>query len=69
MLSLNEVIKCIATFSNVLRPPKSTHENLLHSAHGTITRDLCLARYNYYQSTHLFSQAETIKLIECLCST
>ena len=42
MFSLNEVIKCISL--NI-----STDENLLHSAHGTIIRDLCLARNSYYQ--------------------
>ena len=62
MLSLNEVIKCISLYI-------STHENLLHSVHGTIIRDLCLARDNYYQSTHLFSHAEIIMLIEVLCTT
>ena len=62
MLSLNEVIKCISLFI-------STNENLLHSAHGTIIRDLCLARNNYYQSTHLFSHAEIIMLMEVLCTT
>ena len=59
MLSLNEVIKCIFLYI-------STHENLLHSAHGT---DLCLARDDYYQSTHLFSHAEIIMLIEFVCTT
>ena len=62
MLSLNEVIKCISLYL-------STYENLLHSAHGTIIRDLCLARDNYYQLTHLFSHAEIIMLIEFLCTT
>ena len=47
----------------------STHENFLHSAHGAIIRDLCLARDIYYQSTNLFSHAEIIMLIECLCTT
>ena len=47
----------------------STHENLLYSAHGTIIRDLCLARDNYYQSTHLFSHAEIITLVEFVCNT
>ena len=62
MLSLKEVIKCISLYI-------STHENLLHSAHGTTIRDLCLAQDNYYQSTHLFSHAERIILIEFLCTT
>ena len=62
MLLLNEVIKCISLYI-------STHENLLHFAHGTIIRDLCLGRDNYYQSTHLFSHAEIIMLRECLCTT
>ena len=51
MLSLNEVIKYISSYI-------STHENLLHSAHGTIIRDLYLARNS---STHLFSHADIIR--------
>ena len=61
MLSLNEVIKCISLYI-------STHENLLHPAHSTIIRDLCLARDNYYQSTHLFFHAEFIILMEFICT-
>ena len=57
MLSLNEVIKCISLYI-------STNENLLHSVHGTIVRDFCLARDNYYQTTHLFSHAEINMLID-----
>ena len=63
-LTLNEaeVIKCISLYL-------STNENLLYSAHGTIIRDLCLARDNYYQSTHVFSLTKIIMLKECLCIT
>ena len=46
-----------------------TNENLLYSAHGTIIRDLCLARDNYYQSTHVYSLTKIIMLKECLCTT
>ena len=63
-LTLNEaeVIKCISLYL-------STNENLLYSADGTIIRDLCLARDNYYQSTHVFSLTKIIMLKECLCIT
>ena len=33
-LTLNKVIKCFSLYI-------STHENLVHSAHGTVIRDLC----------------------------
>ena len=46
-----------------------THEKLLNSAHVTIILDLCLARDNYYQMAHLFSHAQIITLMECLCTT
>ena len=40
----------------------SNQNNLLYSAHGTIIRDLCLARDNHYQSPHLLSYTEIVML-------
>ena len=48
MLLLNEVVTCISLHM-------SNQDNSLYSAHGTIIRDLCLARDNQYQSPHLLS--------------
>ena len=45
----------------------SNQNNSPYSAHGTIIRDLCLARDNHYQSPHLLSYTEIIMLIACVC--
>ena len=58
MLLLNGVVKCISL---------SNQDNSLYSVHGTIICDLCLARENHYQSTHLLSYTEIVMLIENLC--
>ena len=46
----------------------SNRDNSLYSAHGTIIRDLCLARDNHYQSPHMLSHTETAMFIEHLCA-
>ena len=53
MLSLNDVVKCISLYMSNL-------DNSLYSVHGTIIRDLCLARDNHYQSPHLLSYTEIV---------
>ena len=46
-----------------------TIDNSLYSAHGTIIRDLCLARDNHYQSPHMLSYyTEIVMLIEHFCT-
>ena len=59
MLSLNDVVKCISLYM-------SNQDNSLYFAHGTIIRDLCLARDNHYQSPHLLSYTKIVMLIEQL---
>ena len=61
MLSLNDVVKCISLYM-------SNQDNSLYSAHGTIIRDLCLARDNHYQSPHFYHYTEIVMLIEHLCT-
>ena len=61
MLSLNDVVKCISLYM-------FNQDNSLYSAHGTIIRDLCLARDNHYQSPHMLSYTEIVMLIENLCN-
>ena len=46
----------------------SNQDNSLYSAHGTIIRDLCLARDNHYQSPHMLSYTEIVMLIDHLCT-
>ena len=46
----------------------SNQDNSLYSAHGTMIRDLCLARDNHYQSPHLLSYTEIVMLIKHLCT-
>ena len=62
MLSLNDVVKCISLYM-------SNQDNSLYSAHGTIIRDMCLARDNHYQLPHMLSYTEIVMLIDHLCTT